>query len=162
MATTIRANWFYVLLPFLLLAAWALSISPVAVRDPIVLERVFLFDFLISLPLLYFLFLRKRVSRRVAILRVAALAASGVWLASVLMPEGTGQILPWLAWLRYLALPLLIGVELIALVAVVRHAYGAEPDEGYLIAQGLPPILAKAMLAEARFWKRAFRWLRGD
>lgn len=162
MIAILRKNWFYFVLPFLLLAAWLLSQSPAALRDPILLERVLVFDSLISLPVLYFLFLRKRMPGRATALRVAALAGSGVWLASLAMPAGSGQILPWLAWMRYVALPILIGVELIAVIAVIRHVYGSEPDKRFLIAQGMPPILAKAMLAEARFWKRVARWVRGD
>lgn len=160
MLTRVKENWFYVLLPFLMLGAWLMASTPESLADPVMTERVLLFDALISLPLLYFLFLRSRASLRVTLLRVAALAGSGVWFASWLMPEGSGQILPWLSWLRYVALPVLIGIELIALVAVVRHVYGDTPDEAHLIALGMPPIIAKAMLAEARFWKRVFAWLR--
>lgn len=127
MIAILRKNWFYLVLPFLLLAAWLLSQSPAALRDPILLEA---FDALISLPVLYFLFLRKRMPGRATALRVAALAGSGVWLASLAMPAGSGQILPWLAWMRYVALPILIGVELIAVIAVIRHVYGSEPTSG--------------------------------
>ena len=160
MLARLKANWFYALLPLLLLAAWMVASTPESLADPVILERVLLFDALITLPLLYFLFLRRRAGMRVTLLRMAALAGTAVWFAAWLMPEGTGQILPWLSWLRYVALPVLIGIELIAVVAVVRHVYGAKPDEAHLIAQGVPPAIAKVMLAEARFWKRVFAWLR--
>ena len=74
----IRANWFYLLLPFLFLAAWSLSRTPEAAADPLLLERVLFFDCLISLPVLYFLFLRRHSGLRAAIIRSAALAGAGL------------------------------------------------------------------------------------
>lgn len=156
MTRFIRGNWFYLILPVLLAAAWSLSISSEAASQPQLLERVYLFDFAIGLPALYFVFLRKRVSRRAALLRTLTLAGTGIWVASWLMPADEGEILPWLAWLRYVALPLLIAVELIAAAALLRYAYGEAPDEKRLIEQGMPPLIARAILAEARFWRRVW------
>lgn len=153
-----RNHWFYLILPILLLAAWSLSVSPEAMADPVSLERVYLFDFGIFLPLLYFLYLRPRFSLRASLVRTFALLGSGIWIASVLMPDGAGTVLPWLAWLRVVALPLLIAIELAAFVAIMRHIYGETPDEQTLVDQGMPPIVVKALLAEARFWKRVWSW----
>lgn len=156
-----RRHWFYLLLPLWLAAGWNLSVSTDAVADPLMMERVFLFDFGVFLPVLYFLFLKSRVTVKAAVLRSLGLAAGGLALAAWLMPEGTGQILPVLAWLRWVALPVIIAIELAALVAVVRYVYGESPNEQTLIDQGIPPVVVKLMLAEARFWKRVFRWLTG-
>jgi len=161
MSRVIRGYWFYLLLPILLAAAWFISTAPGAVAKPHVLERVLLFDFLICLPGLYFVFLRSKVGPKAALLRTAVLAGTGLWAASRLLPPGEGDILPWLAWLRYVALPLLIAIELFAFIAVMKHLYSDTPDEAHLIASGFPPLIARALLAEARFWKRVAGWLAG-
>lgn len=161
MLKTVRTNWFYLLLPLLLLAAWSLSRSPEALADPLLLERVLLVDCLVSLPALYFLFLRRHTTLRAALLRSAALAGAGLWFAGYLMPSGEGQILPALGWLRMAALPLLIMVEAAAFIAIMRVVYSNAPDEEQLTRQGVPPLIVKALLAEARFWKAVWRWLSG-
>lgn len=161
MVRVLRANWFYLLLPFLLLAAWSLSRTPEAVADPLLLERVLLVDCLISLPVLYFLFLRRHATLRAAIIRSAVLAGAGLWFAGYLMPAGEGQILPALGWVRMAALPLLILLELAAFIAIMRVVYSDTPDEEQLVRQGVPPLVIKLMLAEARFWKKVWRFLSG-
>ena len=81
--------------------------------------------------------------------------------AAWLMPEGTGQVLPFLIWLRWTALPLVIAIELVAFVALMRYLYGSEPKEKELVNQGIPPLVVKLLLMEARFWKRVFRLITG-
>ena len=156
-----RTNWFYLLLPFLLLAAWSLSRTPEAMADPLLLERVLLADCLISLPVLYFLFLRRHTTLRAAVVRSAALAGAGLWFAGYLMPPGEGQLLPALGWLRLIALPFLVLIESVAFFAMMRVVYSDAPDEGQLLKQGMPPLVVKALLAEARFWKAIWRFLSG-
>lgn len=156
-----RRHWFYLLLPLWLAAGWNLSVSTDAAADPLMMERVFLFDFGLFLPVLYFLFLKSRVTVKAALLRSLGLAAGGLALAAWLMPEGTGQVLPVLAWLRWVALPAIILIELAAMVAVMRYVYGGDPDEQTLVDQGMPPVIARLMIAEARFWKRVFSWVTG-
>lgn len=161
LASAARRNWFYLLMPLWLAAAWNLSITPQAAAEPLVMERVYLFDFALFLPVLYFLFLRGRVTLRAALVRSAMLAAAGLALAAWLMPAGEGQVLPVLAWLRWVALPAVIVIELVAMAAVLRHVFGADPDAQTLIDQGMPPLVVKLMIAEARFWKRVLSWLTG-
>ncbi|OZA91690.1 MAG: hypothetical protein B7X57_09785, partial [Erythrobacter sp. 34-65-8] len=134
---TARNHWFYLLLPLWLAAGWNLSTTPDAIADPIMMERVFLFDFGVFLPLLYFVFLRSRVTLRAALIRSVGMAAAGLALAAWLMPIGEGEVLPILAWLRWVALPVIIAIELAALVAVVRYVYGESPNEQALIDQGI-------------------------
>ena len=159
--TRLREYWFYCLLPVWALAAWQISVAPEALAAPLSTERVFLFDFGIFLPVLYFVYLRKRVGAKAAALRSAGIAAAGLALAAWLMPAGEGQVLPWLAWLRWTALPAIIVVELAALVAITRYVYSDRADERQLVEKGMPPIVAKLMLAEARFWKRVWAALSG-
>lgn len=161
MPKAITGYWFYWLLVPCLFSAWQLSITPQTLADPLTTERVFLADFALLLPLLYFAYLRTRVTLKAAILRSLALGAAGISYSAWLMPEGTGQVLPFLSWLRWTALPLIIALELAAFVALIRYLYGSEPKEEELIEQGMPPLMVKLLLTEARFWKRVFRFLMG-
>ena len=161
MTKVVVGYWFYWLLAVCVFAAWQVSLTPEAIADPIMTERVFLLDTAIILPVLYFVFLRTRVTLKAAILRSLALAAAGISYAAWLMPPGTGEILPLLSWLRWTVLPLVIAIELFAFVALMRYLYGSEPKEDVLINQGLPPLMVKLLLMEARFWKRVFRFLTG-
>lgn len=154
-------NWFYLLLPGLLFAAWSLSFTPEAMADPVMLERVLLVDFLISLPLLYALFLRGTLPPLRIALRCGGLALAGLWLAALLIPDGEGQVLPHLAWLRAIALPIIIAIELLALIAIVKLAFAAEPDEAKLASFNLPRPLIRLMILEARLWKWVWRKLNG-
>lgn len=158
----LAAHWFYILLAVGLGAAWHLAGTAEAIAAPGTLERVFLFDFGVFLPFVYFLYLRTRNTLRVSIMRALALAGAGLAYAAYLMPEGSGAVLPTLAWLRYIALPLLILFELGALIAITKYAFGAEPEKEHLIKQGVPPLMAKMMLAEARFWKRIYSLIFGE
>lgn len=161
MTRVIGEYWFFGLLAVCVFAAWQVSLTPEAIADPIMTERVFLLDTAIILPALYFFYLHTRVALKAAILRSLALAAAGISYAAWLMPDGTGEVLPLLAWLRWVAMPLVIAIELAAFVAIMRYVYGSEPQEEELVRQGLPPLLVKALLIEARFWKRVFRFLAG-
>lgn len=161
MTKAVRGYWFYWLLLPCLFAAWHLSRTPAAIAAPLTLERVYLIDFALLLPVLYFVYLRPRVALCAALLRSAAIGAAGISFAAWLMPEGTGQVLPFLSWLRWTALPLVIAIELAAFVALMRYLYGSEPKEVELVAQGIPPLIVKLLLMEARFWKRVFRFLGG-
>lgn len=161
MTKAFKGYWFYGLLAFCLIGAWQLSLTPETLADPITTERVFLVDFALLLPLIYFAYLRTRVALKAAILRSLALGAAGISYAAWLMPEGTGQVLPFLSWLRWTALPFVIAIELAAFVALMRYLYGSEPHEEELIKQGIPPVIVKLLLMEARFWKSVFRFLTG-
>ena len=161
MARRLADHWFYALLAVCLFAAWRVSLLPHTLSDPITTERVYLIDFALLLPLIYAFYLRSRVPVKAVIVRSLALGAAGISYAAWLMPEGTGEVLPFLAWLRWVAMPLVIAIELAAFVALMRYLYGSEPREEELIAQGIPPLVVRLLLAEARFWKRVFRFLAG-
>lgn len=161
MSKIFRGYWFYWLLVPCLIAAWQLSLTAEALADPLTLERVYLIDCALLLPILYFLYLRSRATLKAALFRSLALGAAALSYAAWLMPEGAGQVLPYLSWLRWTALPLIIAIELVAFVALMRYIYGSEPKEEELVNQGIPPLVVKLLLMEARFWKRVFRLITG-
>ena len=144
-----------------MIAAWQLSLTPETIADALTTERVFLVDFAVLLPLMYFVYLRSRVNLGVAILRSVAIGAAGISFAACLMPEGTAQVLPYLSWLRLTAFPLVIAIELVAFAALMRYLFGSEPQEADLVGHGIPPVVAKLMLMEARFRKAVFRFMTG-
>lgn len=161
MTKAIKEYWFYCMLALCFFSAWQLSMMPESLADPITTERVFLVDFALLLPFFYFLYLRRRVPLKAAIIRSLALGAAGISFAAWLMPDGTGQVLPFLSWLRWIALPLVLVIEAAAFVALMRYVYGSDPQEAELVKQGMPPVIVKLLLMEARFWKRVFRLLTG-
>jgi hypothetical protein len=57
--------------------------------------------------------------------------------------------------MRWVGLSALLLFEIAALVAMLRVVFGAAPDPRELEEQGIPLVLAKLMIAEAKFW----RWL---
>ena len=160
MVRSVKTYWFYLLLPVCLMVGWTLSIQPETLADPIVSERVFLFDFCLFLPVLYFLYLRRDIGAKAAAIRAFALLGAGIWFVGFLLPVD-GEILPALGLLRWIAVPILVAIELAAFVALVRYLYGSEPEIGELIHQGVPPIIARLLIAEARFWRRVFQFLMG-
>jgi hypothetical protein len=58
-------------------------------------------------------------------------------------------------WLRYFGIALLLIVEAFAIIAFFRIAFDKNPDIEKLRQLGVPDLAAKAMIAEAKFW----RWL---
>ncbi len=156
-----KAHWFYLLLPLTLLAAWLLSTTAEAARDPLTLERTLLFDFGLFLPAVYALYLRGRLRPAAIALRCVGLGLAGLWFAGWLMPQGEGEVLPFLGWLRMVVFPILIVFELVAFAAILRIVYSPRPDPARLLAAGMPPLLVRALLAEARFWRWVWHKLRG-
>jgi hypothetical protein len=148
-------NWFLLLLPALLGAAFLLAKT--APADP-ALERVFLFDALVTVPFLYFLCYRGTLGRWQMALRLLALACAGIWAAGRLVPDETQAILPQLGWARALGLAVIALFEVRLLVLAVRLAFSGRADaEALAAATGAPPILARLMLLEARFWRWVWR-----
>ncbi len=43
---------------------------------------------------------------------------------------------------RWVAVPVLVLIELAAFVALIRYAYGGEPQIEQLTRQGVPPVIA--------------------
>ncbi|GGE86443.1 hypothetical protein GCM10011404_19010 [Sphingomonas prati] len=63
--------------------------------------------------------------------------------------------------MRGVGIAVLVLAESAALIAVLRIAFGSAPDATELERQGMPPLLARMILAEARLWRWVWDRLRG-
>ncbi|TFI59353.1 hypothetical protein E2493_05820 [Sphingomonas parva] len=150
-------HWFLLVLPVLLAISFAVTRN--AAGGPV--ELVTLIDWCVSVPLLYFLCYRNRLSGWQMALRLLAIACAGLWVAGRLVPAAAQEILPQLGWLRGLGLAAIALVELRLLVLGVRLAFSGSADAAQLSARtGAPPFLARLMLLEARFWRWVWRLIR--
>lgn len=153
------ANWFLLLLPFLALISFSVARSaPPA--DPAI-EAVTLFDWLVAIPLLYFLCYRRILAPRQMVLRLLALACLGVWAASQVLPTAAQEILPHLGWPRMAGLAVLALIEIRLLVFALRFAFSAAGNADELAEKsGAPVFVAKLMLLEVRFWRAVWKLIR--
>ncbi|UUL81917.1 hypothetical protein [Sphingomonas qomolangmaensis] len=99
--------------------------------------------------------------RRALLIRLLALVCGGIWIAGLVVPASAQTILPQLGWLRMIGIAVLVVAEAFVIIAALRVVFGADPDAQQLERQGIPPLLARLMLAEARFWRWLWSRLRG-
>ena len=156
------ANWFYLVLPLLL----AISLGVARLQGGHELgsspEAVLLFDWCVTVPALYALCYRKTLPLRRLVLRLVALACLGVWFVSWLVPVEAQAVVPHLSWARTAGLVVLALVELRLLVAAFRIAFSGTGNAADIEkASGAPPLVAKLMLIEARFWRAVWKIIRG-
>ena len=157
-----RDNWFILALPLLLACSLLLTRATDWESEARAIEAVTLFDWCVTVPLLYALCYRRRMPMKRLAVRVLALACLGVWTAAQLVPVGAQILLADLGWVRIAGLCVLLLVELRLLVAALRIAFSTGATaERIAEASGAPPMLAKLMLLEARFWRAVWRLFRG-
>jgi len=156
----IRRHWFYLLLPLWLTASWNFHLTFDWSTRSAIGEAVALFDWCLFMPALHALCYR-RLSLRALAIRTVALACTGLWIAGLMVPDPAEAVLRDLYPLRTAGSALLVLIEVMASIAILRVAFGAEPDAEALIRHGIPPLLARLMLAEARFWRWVWNRLRG-
>jgi hypothetical protein len=155
-----RRNWFVPLLALLLAIEWAFARTTDWPRDGLA-EAVILFDLCLFVPALHFLCYRRRLARKALLIRTAALASLGVYLASWLIPAEAQHLLAGLGWARLAGLAALAALELWVVVKVVRLVFGGTATEADVVAYGAPLWIARLMLIEARFYKWLWRLVRG-
>lgn len=155
-----RRNWFYLLLPVWAAAAFGFRAAHPWSEQPMLGEAVTLFDWCLFVPALYLLCYRD-MPRRALGLRAIALVCGGIWIAGVIVPDAAENILTRLGPLRSAGIAILLLVEGVAILAILRVVFGATPDPAALERQGIPPPIARLMLAEARFWRWLWATLRG-
>jgi hypothetical protein len=86
----------------------------------------------------------------------------GIWLALKLVPEQERDLLVYIAPLRYVGLAALVYLELVVVVAIYRSVLqGGSVDEAASRAPSdMPPWLAKLLALEAKFWLKAWQFLK--
>ncbi|MBB5728930.1 hypothetical protein [Sphingomonas prati] len=155
-----RDNWFYAILPVLFAAALNFRATHPWDDQPQFGEAVTLFDWCIFVPFIYVACYRNMPRRALAI-RALAIACGGIWIAGKIVPDPAETILTQWSWLRGVGIAVLVLAESAALIAVLRIAFGSAPDATELERQGMPPLLARMILAEARLWRWVWDRLRG-
>ncbi len=121
------------------------------------LESALLFDLAVLFPFLFWACYRFKV--KAAAMRSVALACGGIWLATYLVPSEHQSLLPFVAFLRYFAIALLVYIEVRIVAAlywsVVLGRVSPDDAASHLVREtGAPEALAKLMAKEAFFWKR--------
>lgn len=154
------ANWFLLALP--VFAAISFFVARSAPPSDPAIEAVTLFDWAVTIPILYFLCYRRALTGRQMALRLLALVCLGIWAASRLVPLPAQEILPHLGWPRMAGLAVLLLIELRLLILGIKLAFSGRGDAKELADKtGAPVLLAKLMLLEARFWRAVWQLIRG-
>jgi hypothetical protein len=156
MTERLKNNWFWPL-AFILVAIATLLSRALPAQTLEGWEIVVLFDMLVTLPALFALCYRSKLTRGNLVVRILALQCLGIWLATKIVPLETQILLPQLSWIRYVGLGVLVLIELRVMVAMFRIVFKSETQSSDLEKLGMPPVLAKLALLEARFW----RWVLG-
>ncbi len=154
----LAANWFFPVALLLFAAVWSLSKTAGALSqaDWPQLEAALIADALLTLPALYWLCFRKRHGKGKMFLGVIAVICSSLWLAGLIVPPAEQDLLQRAAWLRYFGLAVIFLIEARIAVLAFRAIWRPETKVADLEAHGVPPIMAKLMLLEARFWRWVF------
>lgn len=155
----IKTHWFWPLSVILLGLCWIFTYyAPQEI--PQGWELAVIFDILITLPILFFLCYRKTLSKKMLAFRIIALQCFGIWLASKIIPTNIQIFLPQLVWMRYVGLLVIAIVELRLMIALFKLVFRTDTQEKQLEEIGMPPLLAKLALMEARFWQRVISFFR--
>lgn len=153
--TYIRANWFWPVFAGLFGLVWAIAKShPDTVTQQF--ELAVLFDIFVTVPALYFLCYRRQLSTPAMFLRIVGLQCFGIWLATNIVAPDKQSALAQLSWLRNLGLAVLVAFEVWLAVKLARIVFRQETRVADLEREGVPLIIAKLMLLEARFWRWVF------
>jgi hypothetical protein len=119
------------------------------------------FDLLLTVPFVY-AWLHRRDRRRAA-LGALALAGTGIWVASVILPDTSGPAWSALRLLRNLGLGLVVALEIGIVIGmlrlVVRLARDRNPD--YALREGMrqrlgTTLAARMMAFDMRMWLHVF------
>jgi hypothetical protein len=160
-SNTLKVHWF-VCAAVAVLAGDALMVLVDGWSAPALIEFGLLFDLVIVIPALYAWCYRNRGIK--TLWRALALACLGMWAAGAIVPDRHHDLIDRVYWARYLALGVLLVIEIKFMVAVYRAAFAREPDEARMRAAadaaGLPPWATKMMAWEAGLWRKAWFGLR--
>ncbi|HMG46462.1 MAG TPA: hypothetical protein VK614_03270 [Allosphingosinicella sp.] len=157
----LRHNWFLPLLAILLAIELAFTRS-IDWSQPRMPEAAVLFDLCLFIPALHFLCYRRKRALKPLLIRTAALALLGVYIASKLIPPEAQGLLAKLSWARTAGLAVVALIELRLLFLALKLVFGGHASAEEIAERtGAPPWIARLMLLEARFWKWVWRRIRG-
>lgn len=109
---------------------------------------------------LHALCLRPSLPVRAAQFRTLAVACAGLEFARLLAPDPADSMLVGVAPLRRVGLATALW-ETVLLAALRRFAFAEQSDMATRERHGVPPLLARPMVLEARFCRRVLSRLRG-
>ncbi len=152
------SNWFYIygILSYLFLLCW---FSGLALNPPAQPERLWYVCLWIGTFLVAFLTCYRPCSPKRTFLRCLTLGGSALWLAQATLPGVSSGLPAHTRWLRTAEVCLVLICEGTILVAILRVSFGRDCDPRSLEAHGIPSVLARLMIAEARFWRHVLRRL---
>jgi hypothetical protein len=156
MVAKIKENWFWPLAVMLVALAWTIGRFSQIEPDSS-WEYAVVFDVLVTLPILYFVCYRKKVTLKHNIFRIIALQCTGIWLATKIVPIESQSLLPYLSWLRFVGLAVLFVFEAWIVLALIKLVFRPDATADQIQKQfGAPAFVAKIILLEARFWRWVF------
>lgn len=154
------AHWYVPVFGAMLLAVWMLARTPAFMVGGG--EAALLIDLCVTAPVLYVLCYRRRQPVRVTAVRTLAIACSGVWIASWLIPATEQNLSLQLAPVRWAGLALIFVIELWLVLAVTRIAFSGTGTAEQISAKGdVPSWMARMLLWEANLWRAVWRFIRG-
>jgi hypothetical protein len=157
--TWARRNWFLMGFAGVLAGSYVFARSSALLARGV--EAAIIADLCLTVPLLYCWCYRGQLPRRQLAIRATALACLGVWVAAWLVPAAEQTILPHLSWARTAGLVVLGLIELRVLIAVLQLVFSPTATAEQISARsGAPPMVARLMLMEARFWRWVWKLLR--
>ena len=115
-----------------------------------------LIDVFVSMPFLFWLCYRRQLTAAKMAIRVLAIVCLGIWLATSLIPSAEQHYLKNLATFRYVGIAIITLIELHIFVAVIKMVWKPNVQAEEITKSGVPPIIAKLMLLEVKFWKWLF------
>jgi hypothetical protein len=155
-------NWFILLMPALLLIGWLAGRAIPWAEEGRAMETALLIDACVTLPVLYALCYCGRLPHWQLVIRLLGIACLGIYLIGQVVPAEHQALLPAFSWARSIGLGFLILIELWLFVSVLRLVFRSGTTAEQLTAKtGAPPLIAKLLLLEARFWSAVWRFLRG-
>lgn len=161
LARLARRHWFWLLMPFWLLASHQFRASLDWRVEGRAGEAAMLFDWCLFLPALHAVSLWGTVPPRAVLLRALGMACAGLWIAGLLVPDHAEDLLARLRPVRHLGVAVALLVEGALFAGTVRLLVTGRAGAPALERLGAPPPLARLMLLEARFWRWVWARVRG-
>ena len=155
-----RRHWFWPLLAVLITIEVGFARSIDWTEDRVA-ELAVVFDLCLFAPALYAFCYRKTLSLKPLLIRTAALALAGIYVAAYLVPEESQRLLKDLIWARYAGLAVIAAFELWIVVVTVRLVFDGAATKEIAEKSGAPIWVTRLMQLEARFWRALWRFLRG-